>query len=445
MGWWTRGAPIGRGSSATVFLATGASAAGELLAVKSADLSCSSLLQKEQELISQLSSPYIVDYLGYDITWENGKPIYNLLMEYMPNGTLSDLIKKQNGGSLSESMIQFYSHQILQGLNYLHSNGIVHCDIKGQNILIGKQDCVKIADLGCARQIAVDQIPFNNKFKPATISGTPIFMAPEVARGEEQGFPADIWALGCTIIEMATGANPWPEFQDPVSALYRIGYSGDVPEIPKWFSSNAKEFLKICFRRDPKERWTAKKLLDHPFFQEIGTKIVRNSPTSILDQGFFWDSIEISEFSQESSQVVSSFSSSPIDRIKKLIGSEVSNLPNWTEEEDEEDWVTVRGIVQDEIPQVLEKNQDYEVSISEESSIESSISIEDFQFNSLLDDEIDNIENLVVRNDHMMYFEIVKDAFILSVLDSEIPKIRTKVLQLIILEFFYKLLFFHFF
>ncbi|XP_027174593.1 mitogen-activated protein kinase kinase kinase 18-like [Coffea eugenioides] len=208
MGCWTRGPIIGRGSSATVSLATTAS--GELLAVKSADLSCSSLLQKEKSLISELSSPYIVKYVGCDVTTENDKPLYNLLMEYVPGGTLSDQIRKQ-GGPLEESMIQVFAHQILQGLDYLHLNGIVHCDIKGQNVLIGR-DGAKIGDLGCARMVEEG----NGMAGKSVIAGTPMFMAPEVARGEEQGFAADIWALGCTIIEVATGNNPWPDMEDPL-------------------------------------------------------------------------------------------------------------------------------------------------------------------------------------------------------------------------------------
>ncbi|XP_028117203.1 mitogen-activated protein kinase kinase kinase 17-like [Camellia sinensis] len=99
----------------------------------------------------------------------------------------------------------------------------------------------EIADLGCAR---LAKHGGNTVF-----SGTSVFMAPEVVSGEEQGFPADSWALGCTVIEMATGSPPWPEVNDPVSALYRIGFSGDVPEFPRWFSKPAKDFLSKCLKR----------------------------------------------------------------------------------------------------------------------------------------------------------------------------------------------------
>ncbi|XP_027075741.1 mitogen-activated protein kinase kinase kinase 18-like [Coffea arabica] len=400
MGCWTRGPIIGRGSSATVSLATTAS--GELLAVKSADLSCSSLLQKEKSLISELSSPYIVKYVGCDVTTENDKPLYNLLMEYVPGGTLSDQIRKQ-GGPLEESMIQVFAHQILQGLDYLHLKGIVHCDIKGQNVLIGR-DGAKIGDLGCARMVEEG----NGMAGKSVISGTPMFMAPEVARGEEQGFAADIWALGCTIIEVATGNNPWPDMEDPVSALYRIGYSGDVPEFPWWLSDSANEFLSKCLKRDAKKRWTARELLHHPFFHGVGeekeAEFVRNSPTTVLDQGF-WDSMEVAESSlQDSSHIVSSLGS-PADRIKNLMGNLFStnaNFPNWSEDGD---WVTVRGTDSQEIQPVSQQNENSEVhdsqlamdpflySIDLEEELESSIVIDDLLINCLVD-EISNVGNV---------------------------------------------------
>ncbi|KAL6967925.1 hypothetical protein U1Q18_033730 [Sarracenia purpurea var. burkii] len=90
---------------------------------------------------------------------------------------------------------------------------------------------------------------------------------------------------------MATGSNdPWPEVNDPVSALYRIGFSGDVPEFPNWLSEKAKDFLSKCLVRDSKERWTAKQLLHHSFLadkesnsQKVGD-FANTSPTSALDR-----------------------------------------------------------------------------------------------------------------------------------------------------------------
>ncbi|KAL2483187.1 mitogen-activated protein kinase kinase kinase 15 [Forsythia ovata] len=326
---WTRGHTIGRGATATVSIAT--SSSGNVFAVKSAELSRSGFLQREQKILSTLSSPFVVGYIGYDITHDN-TIMFDLMMEYVRYGTLVDTIHKC-GGQLYESTISLYTRQIVQGLEYLHSTGIVHCDIKGRNILIG-EDGAKISDFGCSKKVKtpVEGITDDRK---ASIGGTPAFMAPEVARGEEQGFPADIWALGCTIIEMATGGSPWPNLSHPTSVLYRIALSEELPEFPVFLSDKAKDFLSKCLRRDPKERWTAKQLLKHPFLEELPIKVqqIRNdeagSPTSILEQGI-WSSINESETLHTMN--------SPIQRMKRLwMNSGLKFNWNW-----DGSWITVR-------------------------------------------------------------------------------------------------------
>ncbi|KAG6637641.1 mitogen-activated protein kinase kinase kinase 18 [Carya illinoinensis] len=334
---WIRGSIIGRGSTATVSLAT-IVPSGELFAVKSAELSRSMFLQKEQYFLSQLCCPHIVEYIGFDVSYEGNKPMYNLWMEYVPGGTLYDAIQRHQG-RLDEAMIRAYTKQILQGLEYLHANGLVHCDIKSRNILIGKEGS-KIADLGCAK--LVGKVAGNGDSSMSALSGTPMFMAPEVARGEEQGFPADVWALGCTIIEMATGSSPWPEMNDPVSVLYRIGFSADVLELPRWLSEKAKDFLSNCLRRDPRERWTATELLEHPFLAENDShsievkELTMSSPNSVLDHGF-WESTNVLECPGNQTQESTS-SNSPSERIRMLIGGTMPSDWTWNE-----DWITVRS------------------------------------------------------------------------------------------------------
>ncbi|XP_076896364.1 mitogen-activated protein kinase kinase kinase 18-like [Bidens hawaiensis] len=335
---WTRGHVLGRGSSATVSAAT--SNTGELFAVKTATLSHSECLQREQQFLSILKSPFIVSYKGCDITKEKKKIMYNLFMQYMPGGTIVDAIN----GQLNEAQISHYTRQIIQGLVYIHSNNIVHCDIKGANILVNENG-VKLADFGCAKWV--------NEHVP--VRGTPMFMAPEVARGEEQGFPADIWALGCTVIEMVTGCSPWLNMTDPVSVLYKIGFSGESPEIPSGFSSQAKDFINKCLIRDPKARWGATELLNHPFIGQLECDIDRDlwagSPTGILDQ-YMWNSIGESQSvgSDLIQPMCSSFSLR--QRIEQLEGN--SEMANWKcEMEEEINWMTIRsngsgGVVEDD-------------------------------------------------------------------------------------------------
>ena len=331
---WIRGNTIGRGSSATVSVATSCQS-GNIFAAKSVEFSQSEMLQREQTFLSTLRSPQIVEYMGSDITMENNKLMYNLMIEYARAGTLNDAIQDQRG--LQESSIFQYTREIVQGLEYLHSNGVVHSDIKSRNILI-TENGAKIADFGCAKWTN----PEASAGMP--IAGTPMFMAPEVARGEEQGCPADIWALGCTIIEMATGMSPWPHVNsDPLSILYRIAFSGELPKFPEFLSTKAKDFLSKCLQTDPKSRWTAKQLINHPFIQEFelsqkqNQKSITNSPTSILDHGV-WTSTEESE-SMDS--IVETKSSSLSRRIGGLWLN--SRAPNW---EWEETWITVRENVE---------------------------------------------------------------------------------------------------
>ncbi|XVE51079.1 hypothetical protein DITRI_Ditri02bG0009800 [Diplodiscus trichospermus] len=329
---WTRGRTIGRGSTAAVSIAT-ADHSGHVFAVKSSELSQSESLRREQRLLSTLSCPQLVAYKGCDISSENGKLLYNLFLEYAPGGTVVDAI--QNHGSLlDEALVRSYTRGILLGLEFLHSSGIVHCDIKGQNVLV-TGDGVKIADLGCAKRAdGVSSAAWS-------VAGTPVYMAPEVARGEQQGFPADIWALGCTVIEMTTGRPPWPDVTDPVSALYKIGFSLEVPEIPTNISKQAKDFLSKCLSRDPVERWSATELLAHDFVKE--SKIPANrtdgslfdSPSSVLQQ-HLWDSMEELEIIQIPNRSLT-------ERIKQLSEDNVVlslKMPNW---ESDENWITVRS------------------------------------------------------------------------------------------------------
>lgn len=331
---WQRGHAIGHGSTATVSTATSRSG---IFAVKSSELSQSKPLKNEQKILSSLSSPYVITYKGCDITMENNVQLFNLFMEYMPFGTLAQ-VTRRHGGRLEEPAIACYTRQIVEGLEYLHSRGLMHCDIKGANILIG-EDGAKIGDFGCAKSVTDDA---------AVIGGTPMFMAPEVARGEDQGCASDIWSLGCTLIEMSTGGAPWPNVEDPYSILYNIAYSNEVPKIPCFLSKEAKDFLGKCLLRNPQERWTASELLKHPFIEKFcfnSNKEVlesnSSSPTSTLEQGF-WTSMEESERFCNLIHNTKSFEISAIGRVRMLALS--SGVPCWARHDDDdyENWIITR-------------------------------------------------------------------------------------------------------
>ncbi|KAE8736228.1 Saposin-like aspartyl protease family protein [Hibiscus syriacus] len=286
---WARGRTIGRGSTATVSIAT-VGRSGHVFAVKSSELSQSESLRKEQSILSTLSCPQVVAYKGCDISSENGKLQDNIFLQNAPSGSVTDAIHK-HGGCLEEAMVRSYTRGILLGLEFLHSRGIVHCDIKGQNVLV-TDDGVKIADLGCARRADGTSVA------AWSVSGTPVYMAPEVARGEQQGFSADVWALGCT----------------------------------------ARDFLTKCLRRDPAQRWLATQLLSHGFVKESketdGSKL--ETPNNVLHP-HLWDSME----ELDTIQIPSN--KSLMEMIRQLGEDNLvlsSKLPCW---EYDENWVTVRS------------------------------------------------------------------------------------------------------
>jgi len=209
--------------------------------------------------------------LGYDVTSENGHSFYNIFLEYAPGGSVSDKIQREGTPGLEESDVRCYTRGLLMALSHMHSIGIAHCDVKGKNILIGSDGFVKVGDLGCAKRMADD----GKDKASASIGGTPAFMAPEVVRGESQGLEADVWAVGCTVIEMATGKLPWSDMDGLLATMRRIGFSDDVPEFPKNISEEGRDFLEKCLRRNPEKRWTSEKLLQHPFVSETGVDRIR--------------------------------------------------------------------------------------------------------------------------------------------------------------------------
>lgn len=260
---WQTSEIIGQGSFGRVLFAVNSNT-GELMAVKQIPIigflpqSANEKIKEievEVEILSKMKHQNIVRYLGT----QRNEDFLLIFMEYVAGGSISSLLNKY--GKLNETLIRVYAQQILEGLEYLHYNKIIHRDIKGANVLVGNDGVCKLADFGSAKRIINYEEMSHNK----SLKGTVNWMAPEVMNQSGHGRYADIWSFGCLMVEMATGKPPWYYKTNHIAVVMHVCRTTDTPQIPEDFSASAVDFIQSCFRRNPTDRPNASKLLNHPF------------------------------------------------------------------------------------------------------------------------------------------------------------------------------------
>ncbi|KAJ1862416.1 mitogen-activated protein kinase kinase kinase [Coemansia sp. RSA 989] len=263
---WIRGKLIGRGSFGHVYVGINAGT-GEVIAVKQIRLPTElraaasgggkladavQMMQTEVELLRDLDHEHIVQLLGVEVT----PGLMSMFLEYVPGGTVQSLV--QQHGPLPETVVHSFVAQVTAGLAYLHERAILHRDIKGANILVDHTGTCKISDFGISRKIDRSSVAEAGRRHRRKILGTVPFMAPEVARASEYSEAADIWALGCVVVQMWSGRQPWDELQEP-QVFFKLG-RGEAPPIPDDLTVAGLEFCKHCFASDPQVRWPAVRL-----------------------------------------------------------------------------------------------------------------------------------------------------------------------------------------
>ncbi|KAJ6626848.1 hypothetical protein B0H10DRAFT_1780354 [Mycena sp. CBHHK59/15] len=242
-------------------------------------------IKDELSVMELLHHPNIVEYYGIEVHRDK---VY-IFEEFCQGGSLAALL--EHGRIEDESIIQIYTMQMLDGLAYLHAQGIVHRDIKPDNILLDHRGVIKFVDFGAAKILAKNQRTIQrsrrgfegtNGALPTfavkgvnqnSLTGTPMYMSPEIIKNEKRGRHGamDIWSLGCVVLEFATGKKPWSNLDNEWAIMFHIGVATQHPPLPEpgQLSDLGVAFIKQCLRIDPMRRPTAEELKEHPWLRQL--------------------------------------------------------------------------------------------------------------------------------------------------------------------------------
>lgn len=211
----------------------------------------------EVRLLHQLDNPFIVRYR--ESFFDDNK--LHIVMKYCSGGELSGRVKnaKQRGVFLDEGQIMAWFVQVCLAVQYCHSLGIIHRDLKSQNIFLTKSGNCRLGDFGIARVLGTENFA-------STMIGTPYSMAPEVIQQYPYGAKSDVWALGCVLYELCALRNPFESKTLP-QLMWKI-VNDEPPSLPDHVSSQVQALVTSLLAKDPDKRPTVDDVLHSPFLKE---------------------------------------------------------------------------------------------------------------------------------------------------------------------------------